>query len=132
MVNILEELPLMQTSNNILIIDDEAYLRLTLATILQRAGYTVTTASGAQEGLQKLMDGKIDLVFLDLKMPGMDGTELLPQIRMLNPELPVLILTANASLETAIQTMRQGARGYLMKPIEPEQIISRVEEVLGN
>lgn len=120
----------MPAANSILIIDDEAYLRSTLAIILKRAGYSVTTAAGAQEALQILLSNQIDLVFLDLKMPGKDGMELLPEIRLLDPNLPVLILTANASLETAIQSMRMGAIGYLMKPIDPEQIINRVEEII--
>lgn len=120
----------MQSNNSILIIDDEAFLRTTLAVILQRAGYSVSTASGGEEALHILLDHKFDLVFLDLKMPGMDGMELLPEIRLLDPKLPVLILTANASLESAIQTMRLGAIGYLMKPIDPEQIVNRVEEVI--
>lgn len=120
----------MPIDSSILIIDDEAFLRTTLGIILQRAGYSVTTASGAQEGLQLLLSEKFDLIFLDLKMPGKDGMELLPEIRLLDPNLPVLILTANASLDTAIQSMRMGAVGYLMKPIDPEQIIGRVEETL--
>ncbi|MGE5221252.1 MAG: sigma-54-dependent transcriptional regulator [Omnitrophica WOR_2 bacterium] len=120
----------MPAANSILIIDDEAYLRSTLAIILKRAGYSVTTADGAQEALQVLLNNHFDLVFLDLKMPGKDGMELLPEIRLLDPNLPVLILTANASLETAIQSMRMGAIGYLMKPIDPEQIISRVDEII--
>ncbi len=120
----------MPADSSVLIIDDEAFLRTTLGIILQRAGYTVTTASGAQEALQVLLKDHFDLVFLDLKMPGKDGLELLPEIRLLDPNLPVLILTANASLDTAIQSMRMGAVGYLMKPIDPEQIINRIEETL--
>ncbi len=120
----------MPSKSSILIIDDEAYLRSTLAVILERAGYAVTTASGGEEALEILIKQKFDLVFLDLKMPGMDGVELLPEIRLLDPVLPVLILTANASLESAIQTMRLGAIGYLMKPIAPEQIVNRVDEII--
>lgn len=114
---------------SILIIDDETNLRCTLGIILQRAGYLVTGASGAQEALQLLSARKHDLVFLDLKMPGMDGMQLLPEILRIDPDLPVLILTANASLETAIRALGLGAEGYLLKPLDPDQILNRVKEI---
>lgn len=120
----------MRNSEVILIIDDELNLRSSLSYILQRVGYQVITAGNAQEALQHLVSQRFDLVFLDLKMPGMDGMELLPEIRLIDPHLPVIILTANNSLETAIQTMRKGARGYLMKPFDPEQILARADEVI--
>ncbi len=120
----------MRKSGTILIIDDEVNLRSSLSYILQRVGYQVKTASGAQEALHHLVSQQFDLVFLDLQMPGMDGMQLLPEIQLINPHLPVIILTANANLETAIQTMRRGARGYLMKPFDPEQILARADEVL--
>jgi DNA-binding NtrC family response regulator len=109
----------MESARSILIVDDEANLRSTLTLILQRAGYTVRAAANGQEGLRCLHDEKIDLLFLDLKMPGKDGMEILPDIRLLHPELPVLVLTANASLDVAVEAMRIGAYGYLLKPVEP-------------
>lgn len=119
----------MKASKSILIVDDEYNLRTTLTWILQRAGYTTLSASSGQEALNYLRHGKFDLVFMDLKMPGMDGLQLLPEIRLLDPDLPVLVLTANGSLETAAEALRTGAYGYLLKPIEPEQIITRLNEV---
>ncbi len=121
----------MSTQKRILVIDDELNLRRTLSIVLQRGGYAVTTAADAQEALRILIGEQFDLTFLDLKMPGMDGTQLLPEMRMLYPDMPILILTANASLETAIETLRLGARGYLLKPVDPNQILSRVDEVFG-
>ncbi len=120
----------MSTDATILIIDDELNLRTTLSAILKRGGYRVSTAEGAQEALQILKASHFDLVFLDLRMPGMDGLQLLPEILHFYPEMPVLILTANASLDTAIQTLSMGAYGYLLKPLDPEQILSRVEDVM--
>jgi DNA-binding NtrC family response regulator len=120
----------MPTGKSVLIIDDEANLRSTLGIILQRGGYAVRGAANAQEALQILSGSKFDLIFLDLKMPGMDGMQLLPIIRSQHVETPVLVLTANASLDTAIEALRMGARGYLLKPIDPSQILSRVYEVL--
>jgi two-component system response regulator HydG len=82
------------------------------------------------EALKNLENQRYDLVFLDLKMPGMDGMEVLQEISRRKPDLPVLVLTANASLESAIQALGLGASGYLLKPIEPEQIINRAREVI--
>jgi DNA-binding response OmpR family regulator len=121
----------MGTSFTILIIDDEPNLRRTLSVILQKAGYQVTSAAGASEALQNLITGAYDLVFLDIRMPEMDGMTLLPKIKALYPEMPVLILTAHATLETAMLAVRQGASDYLLKPIDPGKILARVEEVLS-
>jgi DNA-binding response OmpR family regulator len=115
----------------ILVIDDEANLRHTLALILKRAGYTITTAGDGKEARAHLQTGPFDLIFLDLKMPDMDGLALLPEIRALYPTLPVLILTAHATLESAIEAVRQGARDYLLKPFDPSQLLKRVEEILA-
>lgn len=117
-------------SCTILIIDDEANLRHSLAMILRRAGYNVTTAGDGIEAWQNLQAGAFDLTFLDLKMPGMDGLALLPRIRSLYPDMPVVILTAHATLESAIEAVRQGARDYLLKPFDPVQLLNRVNEIL--
>jgi DNA-binding response OmpR family regulator len=121
----------MGTNHTILIIDDEPNLRHSLGLILKRAGYVVTTAANAAEAIQLLQAGAYDLVFLDIKLPDLSGTQLLPQIRDLYPDMPVLILTAHASLETAIKAVRDGARDYLLKPLEPETILSRVDKILS-
>lgn len=121
----------MGTTQSILIIDDEPNLRRSLGLILQRAGYNITTASTAAEGMQFLRSGAFDLTFLDIKLPDQNGIQLLPQIRGLHPEMPVLILTAHATLDTAIGAVKSGAKDYLLKPIDPENILQRVEDVLG-
>jgi DNA-binding response OmpR family regulator len=121
----------MTSTFTILIVDDEPNLRRSLALILQRSGYAVTTAECAEQVHQYLQAGAYDLVFLDLKMPDINGLDLLPEIRRKYPEMPVLILTAHATLESAIDAVRKGARDYLLKPIDPKQILSRVNEVLA-
>ena len=120
----------MGTNHSILIIDDEPNLRRSLGLILQRAGYIITTASSAAEALHLLQAGAYDLTFLDIKLPDQNGIQLLPQIRALYPEMPILILTAHATLDTAIGAVRLGARDYLLKPIDPENILSRVDDIL--
>ncbi|RME49909.1 MAG: DNA-binding response regulator [Caldilineae bacterium] len=121
----------MTTPATILVIDDEPNLCRTLALILKKAGYEVRTASNGAEIYRQLEKGEWDLIFLDLQMPDVSGMELLPQIRKAYPETPVLILTAHATLESAMEAVRQGARDYLLKPINPEQILHRIREVLA-
>ncbi len=119
----------MNTAYSILIVDDEVNLRSTLGVILQRAGYGISEASDGQDALQLLSNNKYDMMFLDLKMPGIDGLQLLPESLRIDPDLSVVILTANASLETAIRALSLGAEGYLLKPVDPDQILSRVKEI---
>jgi DNA-binding response OmpR family regulator len=120
----------MGLGHSILIIDDEPNLRRSLGLILQRAGYSVVTAANAGEAIQLLKTGSYDLAFLDLKLPDINGIELLPQIKNLYPEMPIVILTAHATLDTAIEAVRLGARDYLLKPVDPDSILNRVESVL--
>lgn len=117
--------------STILIVDDEENLRKTLSRILSKVGYSVTTASSGEEGLQLLQAGAYDLAFIDLLMPGIGGVELLGEIRKIYPEMAVLILTAHATLETAIEAVRKGARDYLIKPADPQLILDRVKDILA-
>jgi two-component system KDP operon response regulator KdpE len=93
-------------------------------------GYTTGEAADADEALQILAARRFDLVFLDLQMPDRDGLELLPDILRLCPGIPVLILTANSSIEKAVEALRLGARDFLLKPVEPGEIITRVDDIL--
>lgn len=116
---------------NILIVDDENHLRLSLSLILQKEKYRVETAANSKEALNCLQSHEYDLMFLDLNMPGLSGIDLLVQVRKQAPHMPVLILTAHAALESAIQAVRLGARDYLIKPVEPVLILTRVAEILA-
>jgi DNA-binding response OmpR family regulator len=122
----------MSTVHTILVIDDEPLLRRSLALILQRAGHQVTTAGSAAEARHCLEAGPFNLIFLDLKMPQVDGLTLLAEIRAHDSDTPVLILTAHATLESAMEAVRQGARDYLVKPFEPEAIVARVDQILAS
>ncbi len=121
----------MLSPHRILVVDDERNLRVSLTLIFERAGYSVSAAADAHEALDFLQAGAFDLVFLDLKMPDMDGLTLLRGIRNIYPDLPVLILTAHATLESAIEAVREGARDYLLKPVDPPQILARVREIIA-
>jgi DNA-binding response OmpR family regulator len=121
----------MMSRYSILIVDDEERLRLSLSLILQKENYSVKTAANTEEALDCLQLQEYDLMFLDLNMPGRSGIDLLLEVHKLFPYMPVLILTAHAALESAIQAVRLGARDYLVKPIEPVLILTRVAEILA-
>jgi DNA-binding response OmpR family regulator len=121
----------MTTQNIILIVDDENHLRLSLSLILQKETYLVETAANAEDALDCLQQHEYDLMFLDLNMPGTSGIDLLVKVHKQFPHMPVLILTAHAALESAIQAVRLGARDYLIKPVEPVLILTRVAEILA-
>ena len=120
----------MMQEKAILVVDDENQMRLTLSLILQRQNYQVEMAANGKEALAHLEKRSFDLIFLDLNMPEMGGVELLVEIHQLYPNLPALVLTAHATLETAIQAVRHGARDYLIKPVNPNYILVRVADVL--
>lgn len=121
----------MTPQKNILIVDDDDHLRLSLSLILQKERYGVKTAANAEEALDCLRSQEYDLMFLDLNMPRISGIDLLMKVHKMVPHMPVLILTAHAALESAIQAVRLGARDYLIKPVEPVLILSRVAEILS-
>ena len=121
----------MTPQKTILIVDDEDHLRLSLSLILQKENYRVETAANAEAALDCLQWREYDLMFLDLNLPGMSGIDLLVQIHKQAPHMSVLILTAHAALESAIQAVRLGARDYLIKPVEPVLILTRVAEILA-
>jgi DNA-binding response OmpR family regulator len=121
----------MTPQKTILIVDDENRLRLSLSLVLQKENYRVETAANAEAALACLRSHEYDLMFLDLNMPRMSGIDLLVEIHRHYPHMPVLILTAHAALESAIQAVRLGARDYLIKPVEPVLIVRRVVEILA-
>ena len=121
----------MEANCKILVIDDEPYLRLTLGAILQKAGYHVVLAENSTIALTAAQERCFDLAFLDLKMPDINGLELLPKLHQIDSGLPVLILTAHASLDSALEAIKLGARDYLLKPIDPPALLLRVSEILA-
>jgi len=115
----------------VLVVDDEEAVRVSLAAWLERGGYGVSTASGGAEALSALKRERFDLVLLDIKMPGMDGHELLRRIKSEDPGLPVVLITAYGSIESAVTAMKQGASDYLLKPFDPEHLMFIVERLVG-
>lgn len=122
----------MSISGHILIIDDEAALRQTLARVLQQAGFEVTTAENGEQGLDFLKTTDFDMVFMDLRMPGLTGLEVLKLIHTGYPSLPVVLFTAQPDLSSAVEALRNGATDYLLKPLKPKAIIERAQTILAN
>lgn len=121
----------MNSNGHILIIDDEAALRKTLARIFQQSGFEVTTAENAEQGLDFLKTTDFDLVFTDLRMPGIHGLEMLKRIHADYPSLPVVLFTAQPDVNSAVEALRHGATDYLLKPLKPEIIIQRANTILA-
>jgi two-component system alkaline phosphatase synthesis response regulator PhoP len=121
----------MTQPGHILVIDDEAALRQTLARILQRAGYEVTTAESGELGLSMISTTSFDLIYMDLRMPGMAGLEVLKIIHASQPNLPVVLFTAQPDLNSAVSALRLGATDYLLKPLQPQVLIERTQAILS-
>ncbi len=116
-----------QASASILVVDDEPAARLSLAELLSLEGYEVAAAASGEEALDLLADSLFDLAILDLKMPGMDGLEVVKVLQERTPDTVIILLTAHGTLETAVQAMRQGAHDYLLKPANVNEIMASVK-----
>lgn len=114
----------------ILIIDDEKNMRWALEKGLGQAGYRTVSAPDGPGGLESVASESPDIVLLDLKMPGMDGLDVLRLIKELRADLPVIIITAHGSVATAIEAMRAGAYDYVSKPFNLEEIQISIEKAL--
>ena len=115
----------------ILVVDDEKNIRLTLREALKTFDATVETAVNGEEALDMAAQQVYDLVLLDLKMPGMDGMEVLRRLRELSPGTAVILLTAHGTVEAAVEAMKLGAVDFLQKPFAPKEIRDIVTRVLG-
>ena len=115
---------------HVLVIDDEKNIRTTLQVCLQGIGCTVTTAATGEMALSVLERELVDIAFLDLKLGEESGMDLLPRLLAAQPELSILIITAYATFDTAVEAIRRGAVNYLPKPFTPPQIRHAVESVL--
>jgi heterodisulfide reductase subunit A len=118
-----------RTGFRILVVDDELIVRDSLKEWLAEEGFAVDTAGSGQEALDRLARESYQLMLLDLKMPEMDGVEVLQKITEEFGDLDVIIMTAYATVETAVEAMKIGASDYLVKPFDPETLIPMVERL---
>jgi len=114
--------------DRILLIDDEAQFVATTAKRLRRRGFSVLEANSGPEGLRHLEKGPVDVVVLDVGMPGMDGIQVLRALKMRFPQVQVLMLTGHGDMEVAISGMAMGAFDYLMKPVDLEVLAGKIRE----
>lgn len=117
-------------SYTLLIIDDEPYLPHQLARFLRKHSYEVETAADGESGLKIVQKKTIDLVLLDLRLPHISGLEVLEQLHILEPELPVVMLTAHGDVQTAVNAMKLGAADYLLKGFDLDELLLVVQRVL--
>ena len=110
----------------ILVVDDELIVRDSLKEWLEEDGFQVDIAQSGTEALEKVAQATYHLMLLDIKMPGMDGVEVLKQTKEAHPDLPVVMMTAYATVETAVEAMKMGALDYLMKPFNPDTLVPLV------
>jgi len=114
----------------VLIVDDDPVVRDSLGKWFESEGYQTAIANGAREALERLQAGRWDIALLDIKMPGVDGIELQAKLKEIEPELPVVIMTGYASVETAVKALKNGAYDYITKPFDPDELVHLVENCL--
>ena len=116
----------------ILVIDDEPNYRLILSEIAKEEGYEVLTAESAEQAMPLIRETDLDLVITDMRMPGMDGMELLKEVKIFNSELPVIMITAFGEVEKAVTAMRSGAFNYLTKPFNNEELLVSIKKAVDH
>ncbi len=114
----------------ILVVDDDEMFRAPLVGNLASCGYETLEACSADKALRLLSTVDVDLVFTDIRMPHMDGIELLRRARATSPDLEVIVMTGHASIDTAVEAMKSGARDYITKPFTFDEVLLRIERVL--
>ena len=115
-------------SMRVLIADDEEVLRDVLEVVLRREGFDVVLASSGEEALNVLDTEEVDLAILDVMLPGISGIDTLRAIRISNPNLPVVVITAFSSIDGAIEAMKHGAFHYIPKPFKNEEVVLTVNK----
>jgi DNA-binding NtrC family response regulator len=120
----------MKQTHKILVVDDEKIVRESLFHWFEDEGYSVDTAENALDALKQFDKGKYDLILLDMKMPGMSGLELLSKIKEIDKDTVVILITAFASVPTAIQALKEGAYDYVTKPVDPDELNNLVKNAI--
>lgn len=121
-----------QDTHNILVVDDEEVIREGMRRILEAEGFHVITSASGQTAIEKIQERDFDVVVTDLKMPGMDGIEVLKTIKILQPEVPVIIITGYSTVDTAVDAMKNGAFDYIAKPFTSDLIIDKVQKAIDH
>ncbi len=114
----------------VLVVDDEEKVRRYLSRLLSKRGYAVETAVDGPAALAMLQEQDVDLIILDVLMPGPSGLEILPRIKEMRPHSEVIMLTGNASVDDGVEGIRRGAFDYLLKPVDLSALLDRMQRAL--
>ena len=114
----------------VLIVEDERYIRVTLSFALAKLDVSLDIAANGEEALQKLAARPYAVMLLDLRMPGLDGMEVLRRVPEIRPDVKVIIITAYGSVEAAVEAMKLGAVDFLQKPFDPDEVRELVSSLL--
>ncbi len=117
----------MSSRPSVLIVDDEERFRNTMCKLLTVRGLAADTAGSGPEALEILKSGSHDVLILDVRMPDMSGVEVLSEVRKINPEIEVIIMTGYASVDTAKEIMKLGAYDYMLKPYATDELLEKIE-----
>ena len=115
----------------ILMVDDEEQFRRTTSKIMARKGYEITSAGSGEEAIDILRKTPHDVVVLDIKMPGMDGHETLEELKKIDPDVPVIMLTGHGALDSARESLKRGAFDYLNKPCDMDLLAAKIQDAYG-
>ena len=118
------------SNKSILIVEDEQVLRESLAELFTGEGYEVLQAANGRIARDLVLGRGVDVVLTDVRMPEMDGISLLEHLRQIVPETPVIVLTAYATVDSAVEAMRKGASDYVLKPVQLDEILLRIDRAL--
>jgi len=118
-------------NTRILLVDDEEIVRESLSGWLEKDGYTIGTAPDGLAGVKAVEEGRWSILLVDLKMPGIDGLEVLKRVKEKSPDTAVVIMTAYATVDTAVNAMKLGAFDYIVKPFDPEEVSLLVEKIVA-
>jgi DNA-binding NtrC family response regulator len=116
----------------ILVVDDELLIRETLVEYLSQEGFSVSDCSSGEEALEQASERRFDIVLCDVHLPGLDGLEFLDRVQQISPETFVLLITAYATVENAVEAFQRGAHDYLMKPILLDEVLSKIRRLLAH
>jgi DNA-binding NtrC family response regulator len=119
-----------RTSRFILIVDDDTQILKSFKIILESEGFNVDTAESGEEAIKKVKEGAFDAVLLDIKLPGIEGTDVLAILHEISPNIIKIMMTGFPSLDNAIASLKRGADAYIMKPVDPQNLLVVVKKKL--
>lgn len=119
---------LLKAKKHILVVDDDKSILRTFTRILQKKGYEIDVAETGREAIEKTKNAKFDMALIDIRLPDMDGTDLLSKIQPFTPETIKILITGFPSVESGLKAVDEGADAYLVKPVKPEELLALIEE----